>query len=475
MVPTQKTQSQDHSVRFIEVVGLILLFSLALGLRIYDSSAASFSIDEGSSLLFAGTPEWRALFWDNNPFLYHLLLKGWLHVFPMTEFYTRLLSALISSVGVIAMYRVGQVTGSKSRAWFLGILSAFSVYSIRYGQEVRMYALFELATVVHLICLLQLSKAATLKARIDFGLANVLLLFTHLLGAVPVLFGFGYLWEQRKWFRSRYFAYLFVGMVALISVTLFFDFDMRYLVWQKVVRQYLGAPYTPWDVLLEIGQSDSGVALFVAVVSALACFHPDLKMRSMSRKIFVALAILVWCGLMVTHANHRDVFLPRYFIFLNPYALLLFALGCEALVAKVSKPWFAVAAQAVILSGFSIFVFHAYDSLKPPWKKAAGVAIDKKVELALTTRPYGLSVPYYRDAGIEVKEFTFSETFIKQIQTDLQKHAVIAVVDNYLSKRIYLVPLLKDLDQAKIGYESVELSEGYGEPIFILIIYRPPA
>jgi len=118
------------------VITYLLIMVVAIGQSVW--------FDEGYSILLAKRPvgELIALTGvDAHPPFYYLLLKGWAGIFGWSEFALRSLSAVAASftVGVIFLL-VRRLFTVRTALVALPFL-VFAPFALRYGYEIRMYAL----------------------------------------------------------------------------------------------------------------------------------------------------------------------------------------------------------------------------------------------------------------------------------------------------------------------------------------------
>jgi uncharacterized membrane protein len=120
----------------------VLIFVLALALRLYRIDHQSLWLDE------AGTLEVSSMTWhqmdpilklgDNGkPPLYYFLMHLWLFL-GHSEWWVRLPSALLgagscAAAALLGMHLLGE------RGWLAGVVMAFSPFNVWYSQETRMY------------------------------------------------------------------------------------------------------------------------------------------------------------------------------------------------------------------------------------------------------------------------------------------------------------------------------------------------
>jgi hypothetical protein len=328
--------------------------------------------------------------------------------------------------------------------------------------------MIEAGAAFHLACLFNLVENTTRRSMLLFILANVILLSTNLLGAVPAFFGLYYLFSHVSWFRSKHLALWLLGIVLIATLIVTMQFNIHMMVWQRFID-----PTGIDDVLKALGQSDVFIAVAMCALAVLSCWHSDAVMRARCRWITVFAIVLLVSVWVFAKIDGRSVFIPRYFIYLNPYVFFLMTAGIEKFAALSSRRLIARTAPVAIILGFSTPFFHGYNYEKPPWKEIAKTAIEKKVELVLTTNSLGMAVPYYYDAGIDVQALDPSEQTIVQIDEALEDYKVVAVVDNALGgRREYLQEMIKMLGMTGHIYEGIQLSAGLGDELYLFVIYK---
>ena len=137
---------------------LLLLFLLALGLRIMLLGSKSFWLDEACSLQVAQAGQgalWAGLSAKNNPPLFFWLLAHWARLGD-SEFILRLPDAIIGSLAVVLVYVLGRDLIDRSVALSAAGLVAVSPLLEWYSQELRGYALLCLLGLVVTVCFTRL-------------------------------------------------------------------------------------------------------------------------------------------------------------------------------------------------------------------------------------------------------------------------------------------------------------------------------
>jgi mannosyltransferase len=164
--------------------GLLVLVALASALRLHALGARPIWFDEGVSLGMARLPwdvflsnAWNAAL--SNQVFYYIVLRPWLAVAGDSEAALRGLSALASSLSVLAVGLLGRrLFGAWPGLVAAGLL-AVQWFSVRYAQEARGYSLATLlvcAAAVHLARHVDEGRRRDLAA---WAAASVLAVYAH--------------------------------------------------------------------------------------------------------------------------------------------------------------------------------------------------------------------------------------------------------------------------------------------------------
>lgn len=148
----------------------------------YNITKASIWHDEGYTMMLApmgpiGILERTAR--DVHPPLYYLVLHYWLQLFGTSELAARSLSALCLLTAIPLAYLLMKRLYSERAAMVAAVLTAFSPFLIRYGQEARMYGMVAL---ISLFATYSLVRALQDKSRawwLIYALSIAAGLYTH--------------------------------------------------------------------------------------------------------------------------------------------------------------------------------------------------------------------------------------------------------------------------------------------------------
>jgi mannosyltransferase len=139
----------ERSFRAVSWVGLAALLLLALALRFWRIEAESIWYDEGWSIHLARQTPSAALALigsegHTHPPGYYFLLMLWTRLFGFSVAAVRGLSALLGTLTVWVVLRLGSELFDRPTGWIAALVLAVAPAHIVYSQETRMYALLAL-------------------------------------------------------------------------------------------------------------------------------------------------------------------------------------------------------------------------------------------------------------------------------------------------------------------------------------------
>jgi len=129
-------------------------------LRIWEIGRKTLWLDEAFSVWLARHPLGEMIAWiariDQHPPLYYLLLHFWIGLVGDGPAAVRLLSALLSTLTIPAMYLLGRRLLGPAAGVLAALILALSPFHVRFAQETRMYALLMLNASLALLALVHL-------------------------------------------------------------------------------------------------------------------------------------------------------------------------------------------------------------------------------------------------------------------------------------------------------------------------------
>jgi len=218
----RRTSWAERHFTAILIVGaaVAMLVSLAIGL------AQSVWFDEAYSIMVAKQPIEQLLHLtavDTHPPLYYLLLKGWAGLFGWSEFALRSLSVLaLGGSLVIGGLLVKRMFGVRTALITLPFI-LFAPFLLRYGFEIRMYALASLIGIAATYVLVSAVDAKTKRQLwIRYGLYAVLvaigvytLYYTALLWVAHLVWLGWITYREKKPVLRAPWLFAFAGSVIL--------------------------------------------------------------------------------------------------------------------------------------------------------------------------------------------------------------------------------------------------------------------
>lgn len=170
----------------------ILLIILLIGLffRFYDLGKESIWIDEGFSITVSKLSLIQIIkevSQDAHPPLYFIILHYWIKIFGDSEFSTRFLSTIFGVCAIFMMYKVGSLLFNKKTGIISALLLALSKFHIHYSQDVRMYSLIALLTLVSFYFFIKFFNKRNFVILISYILSSILLIYAHSVGIFIIL------------------------------------------------------------------------------------------------------------------------------------------------------------------------------------------------------------------------------------------------------------------------------------------------
>ncbi len=390
------------------------LLAAGLLLRFWRLGARSLWFDEAKSLVVASAPlsgiAARARSLEGVPPLYFCLLHGWMSVFGASIWSLRLFSALAGAASLAVFARLCRRVVPE-RAAFAFFLGAFSSYWIFMAQEVRVYSLYLLASLLLTDALAGLIEKWSARGAAAYVLAGAFGLYLHpyffFALAISALDGAGH------WKRSG---------------------TRRLAVWAALHAAVFLA-YLPWlpSLLSQMSRPDNALLRAPMTLSAyggvLAGFFFDVPFLDLlvkaPRPLLAALAVLTLSSAAFVLARspgdrwgrflafpiaaapvavalgeiaaHRALAQGRYFAFLSPYVYLFAAWGAGRLKGGGLRRAMRDGLAAVVLAGAGASAWAA-GRLDPKLDRLAGYlrgAADRRAVIVHAESYFYPSLRYY--------------------------------------------------------------------------------
>lgn len=293
---------------------------------------------------------------DPHPPLYFTGAYLWFKVFGYNDFASRLFSVITGIISIYAMYLLGRELHNRRAGLIAALLTAINYYNLYYSQESRNYILSFLFAVLSFYTLARLLKQPSLKTGLLYGLATLMLMYSHYYGFVVLgaqLFIFPIFLVTDAANRKKLFWFAALAGVVILA---------GYAPWVKAVLYqtnrdsiWIGKPENNFFIAYfdaYFGNSPALVYTFTLVilfflVKAMGAANPSGMDLSRNRLYFSFTLLFTWIvvSLLIPYVRSL-VSLPmlysRYTIVTLPAFLLMAAIGIELMASTVQK-WLLLA------------------------------------------------------------------------------------------------------------------------------------
>ena len=204
-----------------DVAAMIALTVLAALLRLTTLSVQSFWLDEGYTERLLRMPFGQMIRAvpksESTPYLYYGVAWVWTHVFGVSEYGVRSLSALAGIATVPVVYLAARWLAGRRAATIAGLLVAVSPAMVWFSQEARSYALATLLSALTVLCVAGYGRSRRSWWLAGWAASAALGLATHYFVAFVVLGELVWLWRTAP--RDRRLAAA-VGLVVVVGCAL---------------------------------------------------------------------------------------------------------------------------------------------------------------------------------------------------------------------------------------------------------------
>lgn len=272
--------------------------------------------------------------------LYYLLMKAWFTVFPSTEFWSRVPSALavgIAAAGVVVLAR--QFTG-RGVALCAGIAFAVLPRTTWAGMEARSYAFQVLLSVWLTVLFVVAVRRNRPRIWVQYGGVLLVAAVLNMYLVLLILVHFAFLWMLNRsrsnavwWAATTGGALLAVSPLILLSLSqiaqIGWVLPLRARTWRDVFTDQYFDDSIPFAV---------AAGVVIAVALALQA-RPNRRCDDSTRRL--VLMCVVWMVLptallLIVTAVGRPMYTPRYLYFTTPAMAILLGV-CVVTIAR--GPW----------------------------------------------------------------------------------------------------------------------------------------
>jgi mannosyltransferase len=269
--------------------------------------------------------------WDKNPPFYYYCLSVWIKLFNDSEYTVRLLSVIFSSLAAGTLFIIANKYFNKITAIIVSLLFLSSNVLFYYSHEARAYSLVLFLALLSTCVYFNLKEKPTLKNVLLLGVINFLLIYTHYIAGLIIVFqtALMLLYFDRK--QKKYFLISLLIILLLTALrftkkqfSLIIDFnsststfwlkksDFNYL--KEVISTFLFNEY------LSI--------LFLGIIAIVFTFLILKRLKTAQFNIKYSFCVGLGSILFLFYLGKiTPIFLDRYLIFTLPFLYILIAYG----------------------------------------------------------------------------------------------------------------------------------------------------
>jgi hypothetical protein len=350
------TALRARKSRSVEILALAVITLIGFLLRVNGYTHGSAWLDELYSAGEASNPHrpfLSALGDPGNPPLYFILLRVWFMLFGWSEQSGRMLSVIMGTAAIIALYTVTASFSGKKAAFLAAVLMAVNTYLIGFSQEIRAYIFEALLVSVIAFRFLVFMRSQTAKNMACYIIPCILIVNTHYYGVFVVIANFLFFMCSALWHKTfswkRTVSFLLGNIIIALSL---FPFFMHTALSQALLDE----SFNTWIqkpgllfILLAVLVPMVLVLYFYARKNILQHDTTGKKYCLLDYAIFSS-GLIFMCAFIISLA--RPILVEKYLIVCIPFLLTIPAVVLTLCSAKVVMPLGAVFVYSVLLTGY---------------------------------------------------------------------------------------------------------------------------
>ena len=286
---------------------------------------------------------------------YYLYLKFFIHFYGNSDLMLRLTSVFPGVLSIFAMYAVGKELKDEQLGVLCAALTALSSFNIYFSQEVRFYAILFLFSALSLLFTIKLGKKQNLSNLFGYVISNFLIIFTHTIGFIFVLFNLIFLsfWmlkndvKHKKTITTTGSILLFLTLLNVPLIFKIITSHQNSQWWSSFSFSKIGFLITDYfsPILTNIVSSPDNFfydftpkfiifALLPSIIALVAVVKALLAKRYEIKGLF-CITVAFILTLVITAISGKLVFITKYSMEVYPILLTIVGFG----LLNFSKKW----------------------------------------------------------------------------------------------------------------------------------------
>lgn len=359
--------------------------------------------------------------WDNNPPFYYYSLWVWFKVVGISEFKARLLSVLCCTASACIVFVISKKYFNYKTALAAAFIFSLHNFVYAYAYEARAYSLVVLLVLISSYLFLNLLQSGNKKTIFFLGLVNFLVIYTHYIAGMVLLFQMLIILIHKRELIKPYFISLIICIILVFirftkkQVLLILSYEKgAETFWLKTADK--GALHTAivnlfsgtyiWPLLL---------ILFIAAIARLIYLRKTLS-GNITNMIYFSLTGSGSILLLYLVGIFKPIFLDRYLLFSVPFISIM-----VSWFIFNSKPFM----QAVIIPVF----FFQFISLNPNPQKSMDYRMAADVVKELRMKNQAMILLQTRDITSLFTYYYANDLFLnyKDLASNLGKNKVFEI------------------------------------------------
>lgn len=367
-----------------KAITIVIIMLVALALRLFMLGAKSLWLDEVFSVTQASQSgvAITADQYDVHPPGYYLFLHEWLGV-GQSEFWVRLPSALLGTLTVLVIYRLGCLRSEQIGLIAAGLL-AIDPMHIWYSQEARMYAALTCFAAIGVCCAIRLLRRATWIDWPGYALAMMLTIYFNYTGialwiAAFIVITIGTTW-RRAWTRAKLWIWLSAQVIVALSLLPLWPNLQRTLTVypQGAVRIFIDKTLDSIPITIVLGGLVAGT-ISLGVIAALgmraARRHESRAFITTVMKLAIVIGYALW---LIAGSLPRLYTIKRQIVMFAPYLILATAFVFDSMIDSPVRAKRASAYALMVLAiGGSILNISVWP--KEDWRGVAALVAQESI------------------------------------------------------------------------------------------------
>jgi len=206
------------------MLGLYSALIIGVILRFKGLTNQSYWLDELASIMFSNPENNFSMMYsltveDVHPPLYQTILWVWFHIFGFSELAGRILSVIIGSISIFAIYLLGKELFNKQIGMYASVIASMNYFLIYFSQMVRSYSLLCLFSILSYIYLAKVLNNYRKQDFIIYLIFTILLIYIHYFGFFLVatqVFVFIFYFIKEKLRRKLFISLALITAIVII-------------------------------------------------------------------------------------------------------------------------------------------------------------------------------------------------------------------------------------------------------------------